>query len=87
MNLERYQNASMTAILVRDLPDDVHTVLRRRASAAGQSLQQYVLATLTQVARTPSLDEVLARIDQYRGGRVGLQTAVEDLDDSRRDRP
>jgi hypothetical protein len=28
---------------------------------------------------TPTLDEVLARIDQRRGGRIGLDRAVEDL--------
>jgi plasmid stability protein len=30
----------MPNVLVRDLPDDVHTDLQRRAEEAGQSLQQ-----------------------------------------------
>ena len=69
----------MPNVLVRDLPEPVHEELVRRANAAGQSLQQYLTAELTRLASTPSLEEVLARIDQRRGGRVGLEQAVDDL--------
>ena len=51
-------------------------MLRRRAGAAGQSLEKYVLARLVEEARTPTLDEVLARIDHRTGGRVALKDAV-----------
>jgi antitoxin FitA len=70
-------------ILVRDVPEPIHEELVRRATAAGQSLQQYLTAELTRLATTPTLDEVLARIDQRRGGRVGLDQAVEDLSGER----
>jgi antitoxin FitA len=70
-------------ILVRDVPEPVHEELVRRATAAGQSLQQYLTAELTRLATTPTLGEVLARIDQRRGGRVGLGQAVDDLDAER----
>ena len=40
----------MSNVLVRDLPDDVHAGLQRRAAAAGQSLQQYLTAELTRLA-------------------------------------
>lgn len=76
----------MPNVLVRDLPDDVHADLQRRAAAAGQSLQQYLTTELTRLARTPSMAEALARIDRRRGGRVGLTEAVEDLDAERRQR-
>ncbi len=73
------QNASMPNVLVRDLPDDVHSALQRRAVAAGQSLQQYLAHELARLAATPSMEEVLDRISQRRGGRVGFATAVDDL--------
>ncbi len=72
-------NASMPNVLVRDLPDDVHAELTRRARVRGQSLQQYLAAELTRLTDTPDLDEVLDRIAGRRGGRVGLGQAVEDL--------
>ena len=73
----------MPNVLVRDLPDDVHAQLQRRAEAAGQSLQQYLTAQLTRLASAPTRAEVLERIGRRRGGRVGLETAVADLHDER----
>jgi antitoxin FitA len=70
-------------VLVRDLPDDVHLDLQRRAEEAGQSLQQYLASELTRLARTPTMAQVLARIANRRGGRVGLDVAVTDLDEDR----
>jgi antitoxin FitA len=73
----------MPNVLVRDLPDDVHAGLQRRAEDAGQSLQQYLAAELTRLVATPTMAEVLARIGRHRGGKVGLDAAVRDLDDER----
>ena len=73
----------MPNVLVRDLPDDVHANLQRRAQAEGKSLQQYLATELTRLASTPTLDDVLARISRRRGGKVGFDTAVRDLDDER----
>lgn len=73
----------MPNVLVRDLPDEVHTSLQRRAEAAGQSLQQYLATELTRLASMPTMEEVLARIPRRRGGRVGLDQAVADLDEER----
>ena len=76
----------MPSVLVRDLPDDVHAGLQQRAEAAGQSLQQYLAFELARLASTPSLQDVLTRIGRRRGGKVGLPTAVTDLDELRRER-
>lgn len=73
----------MPNVLVRDLPDDVHHRLRQRAELRGQSLQQYLVAELRRLAERPTIDEVLDRIERRRGGRVGLQRAVDDLGDDR----
>ena len=70
----------MPNVLVRDLPEDVHASLQRRAGAAGQSLQQYLATELTRLASAPTMSEVLSRISRRKGGRVGFDTAVGDLD-------
>jgi plasmid stability protein len=46
---------------VRNVPDDVHAELRRRAQAAGVSLSEYVLRELERIAARPPIEEVLAR--------------------------
>jgi hypothetical protein len=61
-------------------------VLQQRARDAGLSLQQYLTAELTRLARTPTMDEVLARISRRRGGRGGFQEAVDALDEARGER-
>jgi hypothetical protein len=74
----------MPNVLVRDLPDEIHAGLQRRAEAAGQSLQQFLAGELTRLATTPTMSDVLERISRRRGGSVGFDTAVRDLDDERR---
>jgi len=66
----------MPSIQVKDVPDDVHKTLRRRAAAAGQSLQEYLLARLVEEAATPTLEEVLDRAKGRAGGRAGLEEAA-----------
>ena len=65
----------MPSIQVKDVPDDIHATLRRRAAMAGQSLQDYLLERLTAEARTPTLDEVLDRASGRAGGRAPLGAA------------
>lgn len=60
---------------IKNVPQDVHRVLRRRAADAGQSLQEYLLGRLTDEARTPTLEEVLARAGERAGGSVPLADA------------
>lgn len=69
----------MPSVQIKNVPDDVHQVLQRRAAAAGQSMQEYLLLRLTVDARTEALDEVLERAGQRAGGRVGFAEAVDAL--------
>jgi plasmid stability protein len=69
----------MANILVRDLPDEVHAALSRRAKREGQSLQQYLTRELSRLVDQPSVSELLDRVDQRQGGAVGLAQAVDDL--------
>jgi plasmid stability protein len=67
----------MPSIQVKDVPEDVHATLRRRAAAAGQSLQEYLLEQLVNEAQTPTLAELLDRVDGRAGGNVGYKAAVK----------
>lgn len=73
----------MTNVLVRDLPEQTHRELLRRADERGQSLQQYLAAELTRLAASPTLEDVLRRIDARHGGRVGFAEAAADLAEER----
>ena len=66
----------MPSIQVKDVPTEVHAILRRRAALAGMSLQEYLLAVLADDAHTPTLDEVLDRAGGRAGGRAPLNAAV-----------
>ncbi|HEY7214765.1 MAG TPA: hypothetical protein VIC28_09055 [Thermoanaerobaculia bacterium] len=44
---------------IRDLPDELHRTLRRRAASRGLSLRQYALEVLKEHCDQPTLDEWL----------------------------
>lgn len=67
----------MPSIQVKDVPSEVHAVLRARAAAEGKSLQEYLLGTLVEQAATPTLDEVLDRAGGRAGGPATLGQAAE----------
>jgi antitoxin FitA len=67
----------MPSIQIKNVPPDVHRVLKRRAAEEGMSLQEYLLAKLSEEARQPTLSEFLERVGQRTGGRMSLKEAVE----------
>lgn len=69
----------MPSIQIKDVPAETHAVLRQRAAAAHQSLQEYLRLKLIQEAARPTLEEVLERAGGRAGGSVPLTAAVEDL--------
>jgi plasmid stability protein len=73
----------MPNVQVRDVPDDVHRVLTRRAERAGQSLQQYLATQLALLAATPTIDEVLDRIERRPKGSLTADDARAALRDER----
>lgn len=83
MTRRRMYSACMPHIQVRDVSDEVHEALVRQAAAAGQSLQHYLAEQLSVIAATPTLDEVLDRIERRRGGRLGPREAVAHLEAER----
>ena len=69
----------MPSVQVEDVPDETHAVLRRRAAAAHQSLQEYLRARLIADAARPTSEEVFARIEGGTGGVAELDTVLADL--------
>jgi plasmid stability protein len=74
----------MPSVQIKNVPPEVHRVLRKRAATAGQSLQEYLLANLKRQAQEETLDEVLDRADGRAGGSLGLAFAAETLREERR---
>ena len=73
----------MTSIQIKDVPERTHAVLRQRAAAAHQSLQEYLRAKLIEDADQPTLEEVLDRAGGRSGGSVPLEDAVAAVSDDR----
>lgn len=73
----------MTNVQIRDVPDDVHRVLVRRAEEAGQSLQQHLLGELTKLASRPTNAELMARIAARPKPNVSVDEILGALDDGR----
>jgi plasmid stability protein len=73
----------MTNVQVRDVPEDVHATLVRRAEKAGQSLQQFLKAQLALIAATPTIDEILDRTEHRPTGRLSAKDAIAAIDEER----
>lgn len=73
----------MPSIQIKDVPEETHAVLRQRAAAAGQSLQEYLRGMLVDQASAPTVEEILARAGGRAGGSVRFSDAVEALHEDR----
>ena len=73
----------MPNVQIRHVPDDVHDELVRRADLAGQSLQQYLSAQLAAMVATPTIDDMIARIERRSKGRLSRAEAVAAIADER----
>ncbi len=52
----------MTNVQVRGVPDDVHRRLKSQAALSGQSLNEFLLARMSEIARVPTVPELAERI-------------------------
>lgn len=66
----------MPSIQIKDVPEATHAVLRQRAAAAHQSLQEYLRSRLVQEADQPTLEEILDRAGSRAGGSVTMTSTV-----------
>lgn len=51
------QNACMTVITIRNVPEELNEALKARAKEQGQSLQQFVLRQLELAGSSPALNQ------------------------------
>jgi plasmid stability protein len=72
-------------IQVRNVPDEVHRVLKVRAAAEGLSLSDYIKRDLVESASALTLEQIDARIRARGPSKVRTRTVVEILRESRGD--
>ncbi|CAN5445102.1 hypothetical protein BH24ACT9_BH24ACT9_05950 [soil metagenome] len=73
----------MPSVQIKDVPPQTHAVLRRRAAAAHQSLQEYLRARLIAEASSPTLEEILDRAGGRAGGSVPFDIATASVREDR----
>ncbi len=73
----------MPSIQIKDVPEETHAVLRQRATAARQSLQEYLRSRLIDEASSPTVDEVLDRAGGRAGGSVPFSATMKALEEDR----
>jgi antitoxin FitA len=67
--------ATMANVQVRGVPDDVHRRLKSQAALAGQSLNEFLLARMSDIASVPTVPELAQRI-RDRAPYTGPSSAV-----------
>ena len=57
-------------IQIRNVPDDLHRTLKIRAAANGQTLSDYLMGEVREIAKRPSAAEIRARLLQRSASKV-----------------
>ncbi len=70
------RSAMPKMLQVRNVPDDVHATLKRRAAEAGMTLSEFVLRELNRLAVRPTMDEAFKRVERG-SSHVTLEDAAE----------
>lgn len=78
----------MATIQIREIPEDVYETIRRRARAAGQSIQSYMRDQVVDLAGRRTKAEAMAAVEGTLAGTESpgstLEDIVGDLDHDRR---
>jgi antitoxin FitA len=62
-------------IQLRNVPDALHRSLKARAAMAGQSLSDYLLAEIKEIAERPTLAELRERLHRRKPAAADFDTA------------
>jgi len=68
----------MTSITVRDVPDETRDELAARAARSGRSLQEYLRASLIDLARRPDVDVLIERVRLHKSA-TGSTLSAQDI--------
>jgi plasmid stability protein len=69
----------MATIQIRELPEEVYETIRRRARAAGQSIQSYMRDQVIELAGHRTKDEAWAAVDAALAAEVSPGSTMEDI--------
>ncbi len=69
----------MATIQIRDLPEDAYETMRRRARAAGQSIQSYMRDQVVELARRRSKAEALAAVESALAAEDSPGATLKDI--------
>ncbi|MFC7217390.1 antitoxin [Streptomyces polyrhachis] len=73
----------MTALTIRDVPDDQIHTLKVRAALAGKSLQAFMQELIAREVAKPTMAEMMARLDRETTAEVGARDIVSAIDEGR----
>jgi plasmid stability protein len=62
-------------IQLRNVPDDLHKVLKSRAALAGKSLSDYLIAEIQRHAEYPTVEELRRRLRACPSARLSVSPA------------
>ena len=68
----------VSTVQVKNVPEDVHRILRQRAAGEGRSLQEYLLSELQELAQRPDPDVLIAGARE-RVHRTGSRLSAEQI--------
>ncbi len=85
---DRMHNACMaTSITIRNVPDETRDELAARAARSGRSLQEYLRGEMIELAGTPDVDTLAARVEARKrasGSMLSAEKIIELRDAGRR---
>jgi uncharacterized protein (DUF1778 family) len=73
----------MPAITIRDVPEPDLLNLKRKAAAAGKSLQTFLLDVISREAKTATLAEVMDRMERQASAELSTSDILEAIDGAR----
>lgn len=78
----RYVALNVRTIQVRNVPDHLHSALKRRAAREGTTMSHLILRELPRIAHHPTTEQALARIQSRTpvGGPSGAELVRTDRD-------
>lgn len=69
----------MATIQIRDIPEDAYEVIRRRARAAGRSIQSYMREVVIDFAGGPTVEEALEAMAAVRNASDSPGATVKSI--------
>ncbi|MEV7772921.1 antitoxin [Kitasatospora sp. NPDC086791] len=73
----------MTALTIRDVPDDQIQTLKIRAAQAGKSLQAFMQDLIAKEVSKPTMAEMMSRLNRETTADIGTADVLAAIDEGR----